>query len=321
MNPRNAIVLTSDAKIFPAAAFVADRLAALNTRADTDVFVFTESERDMADAAAFGARFEVRRIDAALVRAFPESGHVTRAAYYWFFAPGLLGEQYRRILYLDVDTYPESDKLLALFDLDMQEHAFAAVRGLRHTKGTRETRLVLRKGGGKYLNSGVLLIDRARYIETGLFEQLIDVARGRTVPLGLWDQSALNYVLDGDWLELSPSFNMVVAMWNSPVRKAFEPVIVHFAGPVKPWHGARFQVDHPVRRELERFVLASPWKGFLASHYGLDDVLRALDSRPASDPRGWQLISSGLDHLRNGVFADVEQGLTVRHAELLPARP
>ena len=38
---RNAVVLTADAAIFPAAAFAATRLAMLNRRTDTDVIVFT----------------------------------------------------------------------------------------------------------------------------------------------------------------------------------------------------------------------------------------------------------------------------------------
>jgi lipopolysaccharide biosynthesis glycosyltransferase len=167
------------------------------------------------------------------------------ATYFRLLLPELLGADYRRILYLDVDVYPESDKVFALFDLDMRGHAVAAVRGLLHAAGTQEARTVLRKGGNKYLNAGVLLIDNARSAETEMTSRALDTARTRPVPLGAHDQSILNYLLDGDWLELSPSFNMIVPVWKSSVRRAFEPVIVHFAGSGKPWEGPRFSIDHP----------------------------------------------------------------------------
>lgn len=81
----------------------------------------------------------------------------------------------------------------------------------------------------------------------------------------LHEQSAVNYVLDGDWLELSQSFNMLSGIWATPVRNAFEPIIVHFAGPIKPWHGAYFKAVHPMPGELERYLQSTPWKGFIAS--------------------------------------------------------
>jgi Glycosyl transferase family 8 len=321
MAGRNAIAVMCDAKLFPAAVFLCDRLSSLNTRTDTDVLLFTESEADIDIALEFGVRFLVGKFDPALAEKLPHppSRNLSPAAYYRLFLPELVGDVYDRILYLDVDVYPENETLFSLFDLGMGQYAIAAVRSLMHHIGTRETHSVLRQGGTKYLNSGVLLIDRSAFVERSMSERLFEAASHPPARRSYYDQSILNYVLDGDWLELSQNVNMMPHVWNSPARRVFEPVIRHFPGPVKPWHGSRFRLDHPVRRELERFVLATPWKGFLADQFGLADALKRLDrpQRVFDEGPGWQLTPPVVEHLRNGVFADVEQGLTVLHTEFL----
>ncbi|MEX0853105.1 MAG: glycosyltransferase [Bauldia sp.] len=312
MTGRNAIAVMSDYRLFPAAVFLCDRLSSLNYRQDTDVFLFSESKHDVAIALNFGVRFQPRGFDPAGLSGLAGHGYRSEATYYRFFLPSLLGGGYRRSLYLDVDTYPQNSKVFALFDLDLAGHAVAAVRSLAHHGMTPEARAVLRKGGRKYFNAGVLLLDHARFAATNLQARLLEVAQRRPVPLRFQDQTVFNYVLDGDWLELSPSFNMMLSEFSTPIRQVFEPAIVHFAGPVKPWQWPASRTDHPVRSELERFLSSSPWKGFLASQ----TMPRVRPMSP--EQRGRAYMMGALEHLRLGRFADVEQGLTVRRAEFLP---
>src|SRR5712671_5882422 len=117
---RNAVVLASDERLFPAAAFAAARLVALNDRADTDVFVFTES-RLAATAAGLRLPF--------LTRALTAPHGATLAPHYLrFLIPEALPAHYARVLYLDTDTYAEDARLFRLFELDMGEYVFAGVR-------------------------------------------------------------------------------------------------------------------------------------------------------------------------------------------------
>jgi lipopolysaccharide biosynthesis glycosyltransferase len=315
MTGRNAVAVMSDARFFPAAVFLCDRLSSLNNRADTDVILFADSEKDVAAARDLGARFVVRTIDPALAAKFPIGRPLTRRLFYKFNLPDLLAGAYDRVLSVDVDAYPESSGVFALFDLDMHGYVIAAVRGWLNAAGVGEARTVLRNGGTKYLDSTVLLVDIAGFRAAGMPERLLEVARSRPVPLAHYDQSMLNYVLDGDWLELSPSFNMIMRLWKSPMRQAFDPVIVHFSGTEKPWPGSRFEIDHAARREFERFVAATPWKRFRAASSRPVDAARPdrrVDARLAA-----RLRSDILDHLRNGVFADVAQGITTRRSEHL----
>ena len=127
----------------------------------------------------------------------------------------------------------------------------------------------------------------------------------------------------GDWLELSPGFNMMPPTWRSDIRRVFDPVIVHFAGALKPWHGPRFIIDHPARAAMERYFPTSRWKGFLTQYFSLRDALAPAKQPPQPDFHFGMPFPSRpifLDYLRNTPFADVEAGLTAPHLDLLPLR-
>jgi hypothetical protein len=115
---------------------------------------------------------------------------------------------------------------------------------------------------------------------------------------------------------------MIVPVWKSSVRRAFEPVIVHFAGSGKPWEGPRFSIDHPAGRELETFVAGTPWREAVVGRVGASDLRTSIGHplRRGRPGRGQRAVLGALDHLRNTVFADVEQGLTTRRPEYLSAR-
>jgi lipopolysaccharide biosynthesis glycosyltransferase len=230
-----------------------------------------------------------------------------------------LAAEYRRVLYIDVDTWVENAKLFGLFDLDLGGHPFAAVRDavVAFVPGLSERARVLGPHGTKYLNAGVLLIDAPRYARDSTLARLLKLIRDKG-PLLHRDQSALNMLLKGDWLELSPAFNQFAIQWGTFVTKVFAPVVVHFTGKAKPWTGPAFTLDHPARAAMERWFPASPWKDFLR---GFVNLRAALD--PAKPTAGnFDMEFRGKDafvrFLRQTEFADVTAGITVARLENLP---
>ena len=153
----------------------------------------------------------------------------------------MLRDRFDRILYLDVDTYPETGKIFDLFGLDLGSHPIAAVRDLivpfwpnADNQGELRNTLGASGLGAKYLNSGVLLFDLARWSDRQLERKALKLIHSRRVPLRYPDQSVFNAILLMDWLELSPSFNMVTRAWASFIRVFAPPQIVHFTGPINP---------------------------------------------------------------------------------------
>jgi lipopolysaccharide biosynthesis glycosyltransferase len=315
MSARSAVVFASDAAIFPVAAYQASRLAAIDPDGDVEVIIATEAAEEVERALKAGYRFRPLLIDPAAVAGLrPGTAQASPAAYYRVFLPGLLGDQYGRLLYLDTDVHICGPQAFQLLTLEMQGHAIAAVREAMPYRGKPAERAEIRRtiatAGDKYLNSGVLLIDTAEFRRRELERRILELAASR--PLWLNDQSALNVLLDGDWLELSPAFNMISGIWNSRVAEIFPPAIVHFTGPRKPWHGPRFRRPHVAKAEMEAFFPTSPWPDFLSRFYGLKEAMEDMKNPPAPPaPSFIPTESTGyLKYLRETPFADVEAGIT-----------
>lgn len=289
MTRRNAIFFLIDKNIFPAAIFQATRLTSLNPRDDTDVCVISDSASDVALAKDFAAPCRIIYFDPGMVKIPMNHAYASRASYYRPYVPRLLAGEYRKILHLDTDIAIENDKIFSLFDIEMGAYPIAAVRDAMVAYSNvpanlAELKSTLRKATPKYLNNGMALIDTDRFSELDLETRTIAAMGKSQTPLPYASQSALNALLDGNWLELSPTFNMMVPLWKSFVREVCPPTIVHFAGPAKPWHGPRFAENHRVKAEMEQFCRGTPWKGFLASFFDVKDALRQAVALPGLGP-------------------------------------
>jgi lipopolysaccharide biosynthesis glycosyltransferase len=322
----NVIAIATDANQFPAAAFLAGKFAALNPREDVEIVIFTEAARDIDLAREHGVQatfHELGSTTAGLPE--PTKRLKSRAAYVRFLVPNLVGDSVRRVLYVDTDTYPESNALFGLFDLDMGGYTIA---------GVRQKRSALRHIPHNLMNSGVLLIDRAKYVATDMESRLL--AKAEEIKLG--DQHAINRVLMGNWLELSPAMNMLRAFRFSFVARVVPPSITHFVDAPKPWHGARFGDPHPARAELEKYLLRSPWKSFVTKTVNFHQAWDSLQAKRGGPTFAAAVTAERTEPLSDDdverakvyllrEFADVKQGITqidlaalAPSAELLPRR-
>ena len=319
MTKPNAVILCADERVLPPAAFLADRLMRLNPRDDTDIIVFTPPAAARTNFGEGAPPFEVRTIGAAgtMVAGLPDQSYFVR-----FSAIETLKDR-RRLLYLDTDTYPEDATVFSLLDLDLGGAAIAGVRDLvvaysPMQKERNERAQTIGADQRKYLNTGVLLIDVPQYRSDGILSRLVELIRRRAAPLIFHDQSAMNDLLRGNWAELSPSFNMMAPLWQSALGRVFDPVIRHFAGAIKPWHGSRFTTHHPARHEIEAYLRASPWKAFLPP----DSPAVSAPSQPPAAARSFDIDFVGrpafLHDLRHTRYADVEQHVTTPHWENFP---
>jgi lipopolysaccharide biosynthesis glycosyltransferase len=83
-----------------------------------------------------------------------------------------------------------------------------------------------------YFNSGVLLIDRARYAAVDMPGRTLDMKRTGLLDRLQYDQAALNLAFRDNWQPLDWRWNLIGA---EPAHEALEPFIVHYTGPRKPW--------------------------------------------------------------------------------------
>jgi len=148
----------------------------------------------------------------------------------------LVPVEVERIIYLDCDVMV-CQPIEILYDTDMGGKPIAAAFDPFHlaiTKGrdirSRQTAI---DTGNRYFNSGVLLIDRARYAATDLPGKIRAMAESGMLGDVFFDQELLNLVFLNNWQPLSWRFN--VLMPKSP-HESMHPVILHYTGSRHPWN-------------------------------------------------------------------------------------
>ncbi len=256
----NIIAIATDAAFFPPAAFLATRLADLNPRDDTEIALFSDAFPMLVAAQRHGVPADLRHVQA------PPLPNILRrisgATFFRTLIPDSLPPDVRRILYLDVDVYPEDDRLFRLFDVDMKGLPVAAVRDafISFDRSTPAAKEMERVGITRYLNAGVLLVDRERYVADDLASKIMTNAGQRR----LHDQAAINATLNGAWVDLSPAMNVTPYIFSTGIPEIAKPVIHHFMGAAKPWNLPSFAEYHPASvAELTAYLRTSPWRDYM----------------------------------------------------------
>ena len=211
------------------------------------------------------------------------------AMYYRFLLPDIVDSD--RIIYLDSDTMVRRS-LLDLYRVDLGVHPLAAMQDYSLTYHMRDHGIPINYKGRKisvneyyaeildfpltttrYFNSGVLVMDLARWRELGIAERCFTFCR-EFGELNMADQDAANHILRGDFMAIDPRWNSFSYMfkeyfpaadsdlpgifggfekhlrapsgeWQRVLMAwAFDPWIVHFAYRSKPWHPGDRRTDY-----------------------------------------------------------------------------
>ena len=254
-----------------------------------------------------------------------------------------LAGRYDKILYLDADLGIEHD-LTPLLALDTGEFALAACPAGRvwagwvladRQRSESQFRALGMTEPYRYINTGVLLIDVAKWNRSELTPRVLAFIRANPALCRLPDEDALNAVLDGRQAELSAVWNLGAEAWSHPeIRAVTTPGIVHYLGPAKPWKrfgdGRRLFEFESAYRAYQRFLAGTPWQGWLRAQWSGRDIrqnirhdlrhlVRRVRGRPTpTSPRQRRLYTEAmLSHRREARFADVDQGIVIRNgAEL-----
>ncbi|MBX9683179.1 MAG: glycosyltransferase family 8 protein [Hyphomicrobium sp.] len=243
----NAVVMVTDGGYLPAARFVAHQLLGQSNR-NFDVIILaigcSPEQRATSDAQLSiidfvphdMSGFQFSRADR------------TWAAYAKINVTPQVDQRYTKILYLDADVWIGSRSLAHLFATELGDYPIAAVMDAGEVlRGDNADWLDYKKKLGMsaktpYFNSGMMLINRRVFDGEAIGARVIDyLTSGRYIGR-LDDQSALNAVLNGRWLELSPLWNwMYATRWT--LTRAVDPGIIHFIGSSKPWRDVRGRHD------------------------------------------------------------------------------
>jgi lipopolysaccharide biosynthesis glycosyltransferase len=348
----NAVCLCVDERMLIPAFFVADglRKAALHRGLAFDILIFVTAEdvrREHREWAADRGIVLRHDIDISSVRDITiHQSRFSTAMLLRLLVPERLLGHYKKILYLDADLVIKDD-VSALLQLDMGDFAIAAVPTARMLDNVpteqKDWWLAHFRALGMtppfaYFNSGVMLIDVENWRRDRLTSRTLEFIRTNPSICYLPDEDALNALLDGKVLELSPIWNALPAYFQAIAHGNLHAVIVHYAGPLKPWmrfkKGKGLFQDIDAYRLYEDFIRSTPWSDWLRRQWTMRDVVRAIrhemnnlfkrlvgkEAKP-SDAE-WQPPQSSHHQLRVPTrLADVEQGITLREGNRLRLAP
>jgi len=254
---------------------------------DIDDFSIYVLSRQTAFAAARTQRFlEQRQVKYQIVEAAMLDIVIARSPYVYsasassaHFMRLFVGDvfpQLQKVIYLDCDIMVRKP-LHGLWAQNLDEAIVGAVQCPAFMAA--EEADFRAAYGGKYFNSGVLLIDLERWRRDKITERVIAwsavFAKAEAFNMqGFWrafqDQSPMNKVLASRWKSLSPTWNFT---WVTKIEYApgynlrleeleaieADPAIYHFFGPMKPWTSPNYNnftieychIERIVRNDLE----------------------------------------------------------------------
>lgn len=349
MSRRNAVCLCVDGNMLIPAMFVVDAIksSSIGTADRFDIILFT-GPGDVTDQ----HRDWMNRRGIIHCQSLDVSGlhdieilqkRLTSATLSKLLLAGHLEGKYDKLLYLDADLTIHDD-VSALFSLDLGDFAMAAVPSARIWADKSEAERIticehFRALGMtepyRYINSGVLLIDVANWNRDQIASRALDFIRRNPALCTLPDEDALNAVLDGRQMELSPVWNMrPLGRWRSKTFDIACPVIVHYIGLAKPWKrfsdGKQMFAHRNAYRAYEDFVRGTPWKNWLDDQWSFRDILAGIRfeaktfrrSLKGKNPAGTRTgrhryIEAFRRYCADGRFADVEQGIVTREGGVL----
>lgn len=232
---RPVVVTAADRRaILPALALI--QSLALNSQGTRLLLlaiglVRQEESRLLDLATGAGLDLQIVPMDPACLQgATLRSSHLSRAAYARLFLPQTL-LHLDRVIWLDADTLVLSD-LVPLWETNLEGALIAAV-----PDDFIDAEEIAATGSrkGAYCNSGVMVVDLARWRRDGLQTQALELM---TRPdLICEDQSVLNRLCVGQIKLLDARWNFHAGRFAEymPAQRRVAPAILHYCGARKPW--------------------------------------------------------------------------------------
>ena len=220
---------------------------------------------------SYNCQIEFFFINTDIVKEFPigkgtANTYVTIAIYFRLFITKVLPDSIDRILYLDCDTIVNEPVDVIWNHKFANGHCILALEETQALAISGCNRLHYPQNYS-YFNSGVLLIDLNELRKTYNLKDAIHFIMHNDIKFH--DQDVLNGMLY-DKKEFMPlRYNVLDSFlkknaklpkrYQDQTEALFTPFIIHFSGPVKPWH---IESKNPYTSKYYLYLQETPWKGY-----------------------------------------------------------
>ena len=217
------------------------------------------------------------RIDDHIIEHLITHSHFTKATYYRLFIPEIVKGD--KALYLDADIVV-TQCIDDLYNTDISNTFLAAVNN-HDVYNYQDLEM---ECSAKYFNSGVMLINLNYWRAGNIKERVVEFIVRKPEAVQYLDQDGLNSVINGNWLELHPRYNLHTRLLyieydSSPaIKEAIEdPVIIHYTGSSKP---CQFMNNHPYKYLYWKYIKMTPYKYYIPDDFNMINVLKRIVPKP-----------------------------------------
>jgi len=178
-------------------------------------------------------------------------GHISIDTYYRL----LIEEhfpQYSKVIFLDADVIVETS-ITELWNLEVDNtHLLAVPLTSKHsgfvngTRGLPSYKLIGIPSDTRTFNAGVMVLNLNFWRRDSVSQSVIKYLREYNEHILWWDQDGLNAILYNKWQPIHAKWNAITShlifQQDSLLTKeefkevCSSPFIIHYAGPLKPWH-------------------------------------------------------------------------------------
>ena len=183
--------------------------------------------------------------------------YITKGTYLRFFIEKVLPKDLKKILYLDIDIIV-CGSLKNLWNEDLSNYSVAAASDVECDDIRRYNRLNY-DNKDSYFNAGVLLINLSYWRKNKICEKALEFLKKYPQKCTFHDQDALNHILHGSVKFISNKYNAMYAFFKNDFENLLiknetlnqikneikSPVIIHYAGKLKPWHHEYYNFNYP----------------------------------------------------------------------------
>ena len=141
-----------------------------------------------------------------------------------------------------------------------------------------------------YFDSGLLVFNLDIWRKENIHKKIIKYIKNNPEKLLYPDNDALNIIIDGDFLEISPRFSLQSNYIDCKIcdftyfekfeslQEIFQnPVVIQYAGSSKPWH--YLSNDH-YRKLYWKYLKDTPYKNFTFEDKTLKNVIKKYMLNP-----------------------------------------
>ncbi len=190
-------------------------------------------------------------------------GYTTKETYFRLFAPFIIEEKIDKILYLDCDIICNGS-IDRLYNMDFEKNIIIGCKNMSSVDD-----------GDTSINSGVLLIDIAKYKETISMQEIVDYINENGNSIKNQEQDVINKLLLGKIKKVDNKYNYQVNQIEFFEESSDNNILIHFSTWLKPWSKDFF--DEPSKKKF--LSIYNEVKEINYKKYSLDIIVPIYNSR------------------------------------------